>query len=63
MIAGEYITIEGDGDIQKAAQLVAEKGVVPQTLQKDLDLHRGSQYPRKIFSLNKEEKYSVCNPG
>ena len=42
VIAGEYITIEGDGDIQKATQLVAEKGIVPPTLQKDLDRIRGS---------------------
>lgn len=49
VIAGEYITIEGDGDIQKAAQLVAEKGVVPQTLQKDLDRIAGANIPKDIF--------------
>lgn len=36
-IAGEYITIEGDGDYQKASELIAEKGIVTPTLQKDLD--------------------------
>ena len=49
VIAGEYITIEGDGDIQKAAQLVAEKGIVPPTLQKDLDRIANANIPKDIF--------------
>ena len=49
VIAGEYITIEGDGDIQKATQLVAEKGIVPPTLQKDLDRIAEANIPKDIF--------------
>ena len=49
VIAGEYITIEGDGDIQKATKLVAEKGIVPPTLQKDLDRIAGDNIPKDIF--------------
>ena len=49
VIAGEYITIEGDGDIQKATKLVAEKGIVPPTLQKDLDRIAGANIPKDIF--------------
>lgn len=37
VIAGEYITIEGDGNYDKASKLIAEKGVVTPILQKDLD--------------------------
>ena len=37
VIAGEYITIEGDGDYDKASKLIAEKGVVTPMLQQDLD--------------------------
>ena len=43
VIAGEYITIEGDGDIQKATKLV------PPTLQKDLDRIAGANIPKDIF--------------
>ena len=49
VIAGEYITIEGDGDIQKATKLVAEKGIVPPILQKDLDRIAGANIPKDIF--------------
>lgn len=49
VIAGEYITIEGDGDIQKATKLVAEKGIVPPTLQKDLDRIAKANIPKDIF--------------
>lgn len=56
VIAGEYITIEGDGDIQKATKLVAEKGIVPPTLQKDLD-RIAELTSRRIFSSNKEPKF------
>ena len=56
VIAGEYITIEGDGDIQKATKLVAEKGIVPPTLQKDLDRIAGANIPKDISS-NKEPKF------
>ena len=37
VIAGEYITLEGDGNYEKASQLIAEKGIVTPALQKDLD--------------------------
>ena len=49
VIAGEYITIEGNGDIATATKLVAEKGVVPPTLQKDLDRIAGAGIPKDIF--------------
>lgn len=49
VIAGEYIKIEGDGDIQTATKLVAEKGVIPATLQKDLDRIAGAGIPKDIF--------------
>ena len=37
VIAGEYITLEGDGDYEKATRLIAEKGTVTPTLQQDLE--------------------------
>ena len=49
VIAGEYITIEGDGNIQKAATLVNEKGIVTPTLQSDLDRIAGANIPKDIF--------------
>ena len=49
VIAGEYITIEGDGDIETAAKLVAEKGIVTPVLQKDLDRIAGANIPKDIF--------------
>lgn len=49
VIAGEYITIEGDGNYEKASQLIAEKGVVTPMLQKDLDRIAGAGIPKDIF--------------
>ena len=49
VIAGEYITIEGDGDIETAAKLVAEKGIVTPVLQKDLDRIADANIPKDIF--------------
>lgn len=43
-IAGEYITLEGDGAYEKAGQLIAEKGIVTPTLQNDLDKIAGARY-------------------
>ena len=48
VIAGEYITIEGDGNYEKAAQLIAEKGIVSPTLQKDLDRIAQAGIPKDI---------------
>lgn len=49
VIAEEYITIEGNGDIETAAKLVAEKGIVTPTLQKDLDRIADANIPKDIF--------------
>lgn len=49
VIAGEYITIEGNGDIETAAKLVAEKGIVTPILQKDLDRIADANIPKDIF--------------
>ena len=55
VIAGEYITIEGDGDIETAAKLVAEKGIVTPVLQKDLDRIADANIPKDIiFKQGKE---------
>lgn len=48
-IAGEYITLEGDGAYEKAGQLIAEKGIVTPTLQNDLDKIAGAGIPTDIF--------------
>lgn len=48
-IAGEYITIEGDGNYTLASQLIQEKGIVTPTLQKDLDRIAGAGIPKDIY--------------
>ena len=49
LIAGEYITLEGDGAYETATTLIAEKGVVTPTLQKDLDRIAGAGIPKDIY--------------
>lgn len=49
VIAGEYITLEGDGDYDKAARLITEKGIVPPILQKDLDRIAKAGIAKDIF--------------
>ena len=49
IIAGEYITLEGDGDYDKASQLIATKGVVSPILQKDLDRIAQAGIPKDIY--------------
>lgn len=49
VIAGEYITIEGDGDYERATQLIAEKGIVTPVLQKDLDRIANAGIAKDIF--------------
>ena len=48
-IAGEYITLEGDGAYEKAGQLIAEKGIVTPILQNDLDKIAEAGIPTDIF--------------
>ena len=48
-IASEYITLEGDGDYEKATQLIREKGIVSPGLQKDLDKIANAGIPKDIF--------------
>ncbi|MDL2283013.1 Zn-dependent hydrolase [Odoribacter sp. OttesenSCG-928-G04] len=48
-IAGNYITIEGDGDYAIASKLVSEKGIVTPVLQTDLDKIAGAGIPKDIF--------------
>lgn len=48
-IVNEYITIEGNGDYHKAAQLIREKGIVTPVLQKDLDRIAGAGIPKDIY--------------
>lgn len=48
-IAGEYITLQGNGDIAGAQALIAAKGVIPPSLQKDLDKIAGAGIPKDIF--------------
>lgn len=48
-IAREYITLEGDGNYEKATQLIQEKGVVSPALQKDLDKIANAGIPKDIF--------------
>lgn len=48
-IASEYITLEGDGDYEKASQLIREKGIVSPGLQKDLDKIANAGIPKDIF--------------
>lgn len=47
-IAGEYITIEGNGDYRKAGQLIREKGIVTPDLEKDLNKIAGAGIPKDI---------------
>lgn len=49
VIAEQYITLQGNGDLQGATQLVADKGIIPATLQKDLDRIAGAGIPKDIF--------------
>lgn len=49
VIAGEYITIEGDGDYERASKLIAEKGIVTPVLQKDLDRIANAGIAKDIF--------------
>lgn len=49
IIAGEYITLQGNGDIAGAQALIAAKGVIPPSLQKDLDKIAGAGIPKDIF--------------
>lgn len=49
VIAGEYITLEGDGNYEKASQIIAEKGIVTPTLQKDLDKIAGAGIAKDIY--------------
>lgn len=49
VIAGQYITLEGDGDYENAARLIAEKGIVTPILQKDLDRIAKAGIPKDIF--------------
>lgn len=49
IIAGEYITLEGDGDYDKASQLIATKGIVSPILQKDLDRIAQAGIPKDIY--------------
>ena len=49
IIAGEYITLEGDGDYDKASQLIATKGIVSHILQKDLDRIAQAGIPKDIY--------------
>lgn len=48
-IANEYITIEGDGDYDKATLLIREKGMITPALQKDLDRIAEAGIPKDIF--------------
>ncbi len=48
-IAGKYITIEGDGNYDEAARLVAEQGIITPVLQQDLDKIAGARIPKDIF--------------
>ena len=48
-IAREYITLEGDGNYEKATQLIQEKGIVSPALQKDLDKIANAGIPKDIF--------------
>ena len=49
IIAGEYITLEGDGDYDKASQLIAAKGIVSPILQKDLDRIAQAGIPKDFY--------------
>lgn len=49
IIADEYITLEGDGDYDKASQLIAAKGIVSPILQKDLDRIAQAGIPKDIY--------------
>lgn len=49
VIAGEYITLQGNGDRAGAEALVASKGVIPATLQQDLDKIAAAGIPKDIY--------------
>lgn len=49
IVTGEYITLEGDGNYEKASQLITEKGIVTPILQKDLDRIAEAGIPKDIF--------------
>lgn len=49
VIAGEYLTIEGDGNYEKAARLIAEKGLVTPSLQQDLNRIAQAGIPKDIY--------------
>ena len=49
IMAGEYITLEGDGDYDKVSQLIATKGIVSPILQKDLDRIAQAGIPKDIY--------------
>lgn len=49
VIAGEYLTIEGDGNYEKAARLIAEKGIVTPSLQQDLHRIAQAGIPKDIY--------------
>lgn len=59
IIAGEYITLEGDGDYDKASQLIATKGIVSPILQKIWIVSPRQEYP-KIFISSKGFRHSAC---
>lgn len=48
-IAGEHITIEGNGDNEKVTRLIQEKGIIIPALQKDLDRITEAGIPKDIF--------------
>ena len=48
-ITSEYITIEGDGNYEKAAQLITERGIVTPLLQQDLDKIAKAGIAKDIF--------------
>ena len=48
-IAGEHITIEGNGDYEKATRLIQEKGIIIPALQKDLNRIAEVGIPKDIF--------------
>ena len=48
-IAGKYLVLQGNGDRAGAEALVAAKGIVPATLQRDLDRIATAGIPKDIF--------------
>lgn len=49
VIAGEYITLEGDGDYEGASRLIAAKGIVTPLLQKDLERIAAAGIAKDIY--------------